>query len=236
MAGEGQFLLFGLFFVLVVALGVFAYLRDKRRMEELRAVATRLGLRFEARGVRNMLGEVGRIAAMPQGRNIRPRNVMSGRYRGVEVRILDYIFTTGSGKHQQTHRHAIAIGILPVNWPDLTMVPENLGHKVFDALGGDDIDFESDEFSRRFWVRCSDRKFAYDVVNGRMMEFLMAPGWDRWQLKANLIVNWTMRGPLKPAEIQGRLDRIIGFVELIPSFRQPGVTITAAPGTPSVAA
>ena len=37
----------------------------------------------------------------------------------------------------------------------------------------DDIDFESDEFSRKFYVQSSDRKFAYDVLHPRMMEFLL---------------------------------------------------------------
>jgi hypothetical protein len=45
--------------------------------------------------------------------------------------------------------------------------------KIAGAFGFDDIDFESEAFSRRFHVKSSDRRFAYDVIHPRMMEFLM---------------------------------------------------------------
>ena len=41
------------------------------------------------------------------------------------------------------------------------------------AFGFDDIDFESAEFSKRFYVKSPDKRFAYDVVHPRMMEFLL---------------------------------------------------------------
>jgi len=40
-------------------------------------------------------------------------------------------------------------------------------------MGFDDIDFESEEFSRTFWVKCEDERFAYDVIHPGMMEFLL---------------------------------------------------------------
>ena len=41
------------------------------------------------------------------------------------------------------------------------------------SLDLSDIDFESEEFSRTFWVKGSDRKYVYDVVHPRMMRFLL---------------------------------------------------------------
>jgi hypothetical protein len=40
-------------------------------------------------------------------------------------------------------------------------------------FGFDDIDFESSEFSSRFIVKSADKRFAYDVIHPRMMEFLL---------------------------------------------------------------
>jgi hypothetical protein len=49
---------------------------------------------------------------------------------------------------------------------------------IFDALsrafGFDDIDFESVEFSKRFYVKSSDKRFAYDVIHPPVMEYLLA--------------------------------------------------------------
>src|SRR5690606_4766878 len=58
--------------------------------------------------------------------------------------------------------------------PDLMIRAENLFDKIGAAMGFDDIDFESAEFSRKFMVKSSDKRFAYDVITPRMMEFLMA--------------------------------------------------------------
>ena len=41
-------------------------------------------------------------------------------------------------------------------------------------FGYQDIEFESAEFSKTFNVRSPDKKFAYDVCNGKMMEYLLA--------------------------------------------------------------
>ena len=46
--------------------------------------------------------------------------------------------------------------------------------KIAGALGFHDINFESSEFSRKFHIKCADKKFAYDVIHPRMMEFLLA--------------------------------------------------------------
>jgi hypothetical protein len=41
-------------------------------------------------------------------------------------------------------------------------------------IGFEDIDFESAEFSREFCVRSKDKRFAHDVCNTRMIEYLLA--------------------------------------------------------------
>ncbi len=58
--------------------------------------------------------------------------------------------------------------------PDLLIRREGLFDKLAGAFGFDDIDFESVEFSRRFHVKSPDKRFAYDVIHARMMEFLLA--------------------------------------------------------------
>lgn len=41
-------------------------------------------------------------------------------------------------------------------------------------FGVDDIDFESAQFSREFRVKSPDKKWAYDVLHQRTMEFLLS--------------------------------------------------------------
>ena len=46
--------------------------------------------------------------------------------------------------------------------------------KITEFAGFNDIDFESAEFSRKFYVKSPDKRWAYDVIHPRMMEFLLA--------------------------------------------------------------
>ena len=61
----------------------------------------------------------------------------------------------------------------PWDTPPLLIRPEGFFDKIAGAFGFDDIDFESVEFSKRFYVKSTDKRFAYDVLHPRMMQFLL---------------------------------------------------------------
>jgi hypothetical protein len=108
---------------------------------------------------------------------------MRGNYRGHEILAFDYHYetdSTDSKGHRNTNHHWFSFYLLflPRSVPDLTIVPEGIFSKIAQAFGYDDIDFESAEFSRKFCVRSADKKFAYDICNSRMIEYLL-------QLKAD---------------------------------------------------
>jgi len=74
-----------------------------------------------------------------------------------------------------THRFSYFILDLPFEGvPDMLIRREGFFDKVAAAFGKNDIDFESSEFSRKFFVQCDDRRFAYDIIHPRTMEFLLA--------------------------------------------------------------
>jgi hypothetical protein len=108
--------------------------------------------------------------------------------------------------------------------PDLIIRPEHFFDRFAGVFGFDDIDFESAEFSKSFFVKSRDRRFAYDVIDARMMEFLMATrpttidieigqccvsdGQTRWSPDEFLNhLDWVNRFFEKwPAHIVGRLE------------------------------
>jgi hypothetical protein len=57
--------------------------------------------------------------------------------------------------------------------PDLLIRREGIFDRIASVFGSNDIDFESSEFSKKYYVKCESRKFAYDIVNQRMIEFLL---------------------------------------------------------------
>lgn len=176
-----QFLaLLGAVILVIVAL-VAAYRAAERRRQELAALAAQLGLRFTAADRRGF-DEAFRHSVFSTGRSRRAYNIVDGRLEvagaAFDVTMGDYRYTVQQGKHSTTYRFSFLIMRPP--WPgvpDLEIRPEHLGDKIMGAIGFDDIDFESEEFSRKFMVQSRDKRFAYAVVHPRMMEYLLeVPG------------------------------------------------------------
>jgi hypothetical protein len=159
----------------IILYGVAAHARKRR--EDLRALAEALGLRFDPAGDRSYHPMYAH-SIFRKGKSRKTSNtiwgVMAvGRYP-IEVRMGDYRYVTGSGRSRQTHRISYALFRLPFfGTPDLLIRKEGLGDKILGGLGFDDIDFESEAFSRRFWVKSEDKRYAYDVIHPRMMEFFL---------------------------------------------------------------
>jgi hypothetical protein len=218
---------------LAIFYGVKAFLAHQERMRQARLdLARRLGLAYEPTPTEPLLSYFQGLQVLPKGHRQYIRHVFRGLYRGLELRCFEYVYVTrhrdSKGNTSESHHPvAVAVGNIHERYPRLTMVPEHLGHKLWDALGGDDIDFESAEFSRKFWVKCDDRKFAYDLVHARAMDHLLAPGWRHWEVHGG-VVCLSNPGRLRLEEIPHNLDRLLAFVEMIPSFRR-----TAAAANPS---
>ena len=132
----------------------------------------------------------------------------------------DFIYrvtrSTGKTTTTQTYRFSYLIVHLPWPAPDVLIRPEGMFDKLAGAFGFDDIDFESAEFSRRFHVKSKDKRFAYDVVHPRMMEFLMTgdpPTVDIENLRCCISDG---RRRWQPAEFRGKLAWLSDFLDRWP--------------------
>jgi hypothetical protein len=84
-------------------------------------------------------------------------------------------YSTDSKGHRHTHHHYFSALLLDTGLPlkPLFLRPEGFFDKVTELFGADDIDFESHRFSREFYVKSPDRKWAFDVIHQATMEFLL---------------------------------------------------------------
>ena len=62
------------------------------------------------------------------------------------------------------------------NVPGLDIRRENLLDRVAGAFGFQDINFESEEFNRMFKVTAEDPQVAYQLIDPRMMNWLLSTG------------------------------------------------------------
>ncbi|MBT7067866.1 MAG: hypothetical protein HN919_16320 [Verrucomicrobia bacterium] len=215
-----------LFIVGVVALigfsMYFSWLSAKRRREGIGVVAAQLGLRFNPEKQYDLAKRYGFMNALRKGSKRYAFNVIEGAHEGHQVEVFDYHYethSTDSKGRRQTHHHYFSFFVLtlPAAFPELTIAREGIFSKIAQALGHDDIDFESHEFSRRFCVRSKDKKFAYDFCNAQMIEYLMtSDGFSIEVEGASLAMAFTKR--LDPSALAHNLGRLIRLRSLMPDY------------------
>jgi len=222
MGSGGMVLVFVLFVLLIIGGAIYSAIAARKRREELFELATRLGLEFSPGQDYELANRFGFLDKLAQGSDRYAFNVLSGNYRQNQVLVFDYHYethSTDSKGNRQTHHHYFSffILLLPISFPELKITREGLLSKIAQALGYDDIDFESAEFSRTFCVRSKDRKFAYDVCNAQMMEYLLA----------NRDLSLEIEGPalalafdtrLSAAEIEANLQRLLEIRLRLPDY------------------
>ena len=102
-------------------------------------------------------------------------------------------------------------------FPDLTIRRENLFTKVAEAFGYQDIKFESAEFSKTFLVRSPDKKFAYDVCNAKMMEYLLANRDLSIEIE-NQVLALAFTTRLSVEQIEANLQRLVEIRSRLPEY------------------
>jgi hypothetical protein len=169
--------------VLLIGAGIyFGYLAAKKRREAMQALAQELGWRFSPERDSSHDDEYSHFEIFRRGHGRVAFNTLFGnleidgrRFRA-KAGDFRYKVTSSSGKSQTTSTYTFSYLIVHLpfrNMPDLLIRPEGIFDKIAGAFGFDDIDFESEEFSRRFHVKSADRRFAYDVLHPRMMDYLL---------------------------------------------------------------
>jgi hypothetical protein len=169
----GVLVLFG---VIAAAAAYLAHYLRRRRREELAATAFTLGLEFSSDDPFGCLSYP--FALLSEGDGRGTENVMWGAWQGMPVREFDYWYydesTHSDGDRSRTyHRFSCAVTEIDARCSHLTIDRENLVTALADHLGLHDIEFESAEFNRAFNVKSKDRKFANDIIDARMLRWLL---------------------------------------------------------------
>ena len=167
------------FIAIAVVAGIFGHLAAEKRKKELLAWAGARGLAFNPERQYGFDAAYPGLACLQRGSNRYAYNTSSGRWGEREILACDYHYethSTDSKGRRQTHHHHLSLVLLssPVPLRPLFIRPEGFFDKITEFFGMDDIDFESAEFSRKFHVTAPDKRWAYDVLHQRAMEFLLA--------------------------------------------------------------
>jgi hypothetical protein len=177
----------GLVVFVVAAVALSFYFKAKRR-QAFAAFAAAHGLRYSPEDPFGVIGWPFRLFSRGDGRGA--ENVVWGQWRGHEMVAYDFWYyersTDSKGRTRRTYyRFCCAQVDVPAAFPALQLSPEGFFSRLADFVGLDDIDFELEEFNRRWNVKAADRRFAYEMVDGRMI---------RWLVELELPVSFEVAG------------------------------------------
>lgn len=176
-----EFLIVILLVVVIGAVAYLAYLAEKRRRDALAALARTLGWRFRPGKDHSHDERFAQFSIFRQGHSRVALNTLigemeiDGRRYPAQAGDYRYKITTSNGKSTTTHTYNFSYLIVRLPFPyvpSLLVRREGFFDKIASFFGFSDVEFESAEFNRTFRVQSSDKKFAYDVIHQRMMEFL----------------------------------------------------------------
>jgi hypothetical protein len=204
--------------IAIIAIAVFSYLAKKRRLEGFALVARQQGLAFAEEDPFATLDEPFSLFGRGDGQGV--ENVMWGTWQGTDLRAFDYWYCQESRDAQgHTSRSyyrfdcvRLAVG---ADCPHLSIDPENILTRLADALSFHDIEFESEAFNRAFTVKSADGKFANDLIDARMIEWLLANATDCViELTGDQVL--VARSRLAPEELPSLMALATRFVAQVP--------------------
>jgi len=208
-------------FVLVVTGAIYGAIQARKRLEGLRDLARLLNLNFNAGLDYGIADRFSFLKELAQGDNRYATNALSGNYQQNEILAFDYHYETythdKNGKNTQHHWFSFFILLLPATFPELTIRREGFFTKIAEVFGYGDINFESAEFSKAFNVRSPDKKFAYDVCNARMIEYLLANRDLSIEIE-NEALALAFSSRLSVEQIEADLQRLVEIRSRLPEY------------------
>ena len=216
-----QFIFIGVFITIAVIGAVYSAIAARKRREGLFELAQRVNLNFSPDPDYRLAERFQFLKKLAQGDNRYCYNVLSGTYQNNDVLAFDYHYQVTThdknGSHTTHYTFSFFILQLPATFPDVTIRRENFFLKIAEVFGYQDIKFESAEFSKTFCVRSPDKKFAYDVCNAQMMQYLLANRDLSLEIE-NQALALAFDSCLAVEQIESNLQRLVEIRSRLPEY------------------
>jgi hypothetical protein len=164
------------------------YLAAQRR-KQFKEEASRLGLRYAPGSGAIRIGDM-KHPLFELGHGHELSNVLDGAFGGVNARVFEYQYSTGSGKNRSTYVQTVAAFQTGEPLPAFEMFPERFYHRFAELLGSKDIDFAwNPAFSAEYRLLGRDAEAVRALFNSPISTALAEnPGWTVEGVGRSLIV------------------------------------------------
>jgi len=205
---------------IVTVLGIIlfaAWFYDKKRIEGLQAVANALNFSFEHKDDGSLLAMYNNFALFSKGHSKKISNIMHGTSGDMDITIMDYRYTVGSGKNSSTHSQTIiVVQSRYLMLPLFTLAPENIFHKIGGVFGYKDIDFASHpKFSKQYLLRGDDEEEIRNIFSNELLEFYEKDKTLTTEGGHDTFIYHRANKKLAPKEVQSFLQEVINLYGLL---------------------
>ena len=207
--------------IALVIVGVIVkHQKSESRKKELAGWAFSKGLIFNPARDSGIDNRYSYFKCLQRGENRYAYNILEGNVGSRLARAFDYHYEThhtdSKGQRDTSHYYFSAV-VVEANLPlkPLFIRSEHLFDKLTEFIGFDDIDFESAEFSKKFYVKSPNKKWAYDVLHQATMEFMLgAPRFDI-EFGGRQVIAYR-NNTFKAVEFEEALNLVNGILDRLP--------------------
>ena len=198
--------------------------KREARCESMESQSMKLGLEFNAEEDAGLVRRLQFLTHVEEGDDRYALHNIWGEYGGYAVEVFDFhwkepgVWWWSPSWHKHRYYSFVTIQ-LEKHFPEILIKAESKGpfKRVAKLFSKGDINFESREFSERFDVRSTDKKFAYDFCNARMIEFLMSKPVIPIELENDVLtIGFSTFVP--PSKIAEHLEHLLDIRRLMPAY------------------
>lgn len=162
---------------IAVVIAVIVHRQERNRTEELRDLAEMSGMEFRERDDSLLSGSLDGFEILRKGSNRKARNVFRMEDDGKDIVLFGFEFNVDKAKHRQT---VVAVRTPGRDLPRFRMTPEGFFSRIGEALGMQDIDFESNlAFSESYRLTGGDETAVRTLFRPDVLAFFGSErGWS----------------------------------------------------------
>lgn len=189
---------------------------EERRTKACKKACEELGLHFapEDESVEN---DTCNFQLMNRGHSRELSNVTSAVTDDVTVRLFDYRYKTGSGKHESKHYQTVALIDAPeLQLPSFQGNPEGFMDQINSLLGYQDIDFDSHrEFSRAFVLTSPTENETLQFFDSVLLDFFASRPKLSFESDGKSFLFYEHKHSVKPRNLDAMIEEAYHVYSLL---------------------
>jgi len=211
----------GILVIFLIIIGVVIALStayENKRTKQLTEIAQSLAMNFTAKDEnKEFFHYLKGFRLMKMGSSRTVYNIFDGASEHFNMKMFDYQYNVGGGKSSSTYNQTVMlIEFNQLELPTFKMKPENFFHRVSNAFGMQDIDFEDyPEFSKQYLLQGQNEAAIRQVFNAELLLFFTVHKGLCLETDNNKLLIYRHGKRISPEEIRSFLEKNLALANIL---------------------